>query len=291
MWRFHIETGKKQQLADAGAWVRGMAVDKAGTTLVTGGYDGRLIWWPVADDNPKPIRIVDAHKGWVRAVAISPDGSLLASVGNDLVTRLWSMADGKLVQEMTGHKSHIYNVAFHPTGAHLVTGDLMCHLIHWEVATGKQLRTWQAESLQKFDKTFIATIGGVRGMSFNSDGRFLACSGITNVTNAFAGVGNPSVVVFDWETGKKQIEHLSKAKLKGVGWGIAFHTDGTRIGISGGSSGGYILFWKPEDANEFHQVKLKDTARDLDLASDGLRLATAHHNGHVYISRMEPKKG
>jgi len=290
VWRFDVETGKKTQLVDADAWVRGMAFDKTGTTLVTGGYDGRLIWWPVADEAPKPIRTVDAHKGWVRAVAVSPDGSLLASVGNDLVVRLWNMADGKLVRQMPGHESHIYNVAFHPDGKHLATGDLKCNLMHWEVATGKQVRTWQAESLQKYDKTFIATIGGFRGMAFSPDGKYVACSGITKVTNAFAGIGNPSVVVFDWETGKKQIEHLSKAKLTGVGWGITFHPDGTRIGISGGNSGGYLLFWKPDGANEFHQLKLKDTARDLDLASDGLRVATAHHNGHVYVSRMDTKK-
>ena len=290
VWRFDVETGKKTQLVDADAWVRGMAFDKTGTTLVTGGYDGRLIWWPVADEAPKPIRTVDAHKGWVRAVAVSPDGSLLVSVGNDLVVRLWNMADGKLVRQMPGHESHIYNVAFHPDGKHLATGDLKCNLMHWEVATGKQVRTWQAESLQKYDKTFIATIGGFRGMAFSPDGKYVACSGITKVTNAFAGIGNPSVVVFDWETGKKQIEHLSKAKLTGVGWGITFHPDGTRIGISGGNSGGYLLFWKPDGANEFHQLKLKDTARDLDLASDELRVATAHHNGHVYVSRMDTKK-
>jgi WD40 repeat protein len=288
VWRFEVETGKKTQIP-VEAWVRGMAIEKTGKTLVTGGYDGRLIWWGVADETPKPIRIVEGHKGWVRAVAISPDGSLLASVGNDLVVRLWSMADGKLVREMSGHESHIYNVAFHPNGKDLATGDLMAHLFHWEMATGKKLRTWQAESLQKFDKTFIATLGGFRGMAFSPDGNFVAASGMTNVTNAFAGVGNPSVVVFDWESGKKQIEHLSKAKVRGVAWGVAFHQDGTRIAASGGS-GAFLLFWKADGANEFHQLKLADTARDLDLAADGLRVATAHHNGHVYISRMEAKK-
>ena len=186
VWRFEVETGKKTQVPTE-SWVRGMAIDKTGKTLVTGGYDGRLIWWGVADETPKPVRIVEGHKGWVRAVAISPDGSLLASVGNDLAVRLWNMSDGKLVREMSGHESHIYNVAFHPNGKDLATGDLMAHLFHWEVATGKKVRTWQAESLQKFDKTFIATLGGFRGMAFSPDGKFVAASGMTNVTNSFRG--------------------------------------------------------------------------------------------------------
>ena len=34
-------------------------------------------------------------RGWVRAVAVSPDGKTLASCGNDHLVKLWSAADGK----------------------------------------------------------------------------------------------------------------------------------------------------------------------------------------------------
>lgn len=288
VWRFRLEDGQNTQLAEADSWVRGLAFSSDGKTLVTGGYDGRLIWWTADTETPRPIATIDAHQGWIRALAISSDDRWLVSVGNDLVVRLWDLAERKLVREMTGHNSHIYNAVFHPDSKQLATGDLHCNLIHWDVATGKQQRTWTADSLQKFDKTFIATLGGFRGMAFSNDGRFVACSGMTNVTNAFAGVGNPSVVVFDWETGKKQIEHLSKGKLRGVAWGVAFHDTGMRIAASGGS-GGYLLFWKPDSAEEFHQLKLKDTARDLSLSPDGLQLATAHFDGHLRIHRMEAK--
>lgn len=287
VWRFEIASGKKLEFP-AGSWVRGIAFDVTGETMVTAGYDGRLMWWPVAAESPKPLRAVEAHAGWIRAIAVSPDGSRLASVGNDLMVRIWNMADGSLVREMAGHQSHVYNVAFHTDGQRLATGDLMCNLIDWEVETGKQVRTWTAESLQKYDKTFVATIGGFRGMAFTPDGKYVACSGITNVTNAFAGVGNPSVVVFDWETGKQHIEHVSKGKLRGVAWGVVCHPEGLRIAAVGGS-GGYLLFWKPDQAEEFHQIKLKDNARDLDLSPDGLGLATAHSDSRLRISRMEAK--
>lgn len=288
VWRFEISTGKKVAYPTE-SWGRGIAFDSSGKSVITATYDGRLIWWPVDSEKPQATRTVEAHKGWIRAVATNADRSVLASVGNDLVVRLWNTADGKLIREMTGHESQIYNVAFHPNGQHLATGDLHANLIHWETATGKKARTWKAETLQKFDKTFVATIGGFRGMAFSHDGKHVGCSGITNVTNAFAGVGNPSVVVFDWESGKKQIEHLSKAKLRGVAWGVVFHPDGTRIAASGGGGGGYLLFWKPDGATEMHQMKLKDTARDLDLSSDHLHVATAHHNGHVYVSKLDAK--
>ena len=287
--RWEIATGTKTELTAVNAWVRGLAFDSAGQTMVTAGYDGRLTWWPVEGESPEPLRSIDAHHGWARAVAVSPDDSLLASVGNDLKVKLWSMADGSLIREMSGHESHIYNVAFHPSGNSLVTGDLKCNLIEWNVADGAQVRTWKAESLIKYDGGFRADIGGFRGLSFSPDGKRLACSGITNVTNAFAGIGNPRVVVFDWEAVDKPIEHSAKGKLEGVAWGVAIHPDGTTIAASGGRSGGRLLFWRPGEAESFHLFKLPNTARDFDLSSDGLHAATAHYDGHLRISRMAEK--
>lgn len=287
VWRWKIDDGTKTELP-ADAWVRGMAFADEGRTLITGGYDGRLIWWPVESEKPEPTQTIEAHQGWVRAVAVSPDGSTVASVGNDLIVRLWNAADGAPVREMAGHESHIYNVAFHPDGKHLVTGDLKCNVFDWELATGEKVRAWQAESLTKYDKTFLAFIGGFRGMTFSGDGKRLACCGITNVSNAFAGVGNPSVVEFDWEAGKPLVEHLSKDKIKGTAWGVALLSDGTAVAAVGGN-GGFLLFWKPDGKEEFHQMKLPNTARDLDLSPDGLHLATAHHDGHLRIHKMDVK--
>ena len=286
VWRWKIADGTKAEL-DTKAWVRGIAFVDGGKTVVTGGYDGRLIFSPI-EGALKPTRTIEAHDGWIRAVAASPDGATVASVGNDLKVKLWNVADGKLIREMSGHESHIYNVAFHPSGKRLVTGDLNANLIDWEVETGKKTRTWKAESLVGYDKTFLAFIGGFRGMAFSPDGTKLAGSGITAVTNAFAGIGNPSVIVFDWEKGEPLIEHLSKGKLRGVGWGVALHPDDIAIGCVGGS-GGWLLFWKPGELEDSHRVKLPSDARDLHLSSDGISLATAHFDGKLRIHRMEAK--
>ena len=195
VWRWDLTSNKKVALSGTDAWVRGIAFDPTGQTVVTAGYDEQLSWWPVAAETPRPIRTVTAHKGWVRAIAVSPDGKLLASVGNVHLVKLWSRADGKPVRTMKGHQHHVYNVAFHPDGKRMVTGDLKCHLLEWDVATGKEVRRYQAKSLYKYDTGVKADIGGIRAMTFTRDGSQLAVGGITNVSNAFAGVGNPSVVI------------------------------------------------------------------------------------------------
>ncbi len=286
IWRWQLDNDAKTELNGHESWARAIGFHPNGETMVTGAYEGRIIWWPVADEKPVPARTIEAHNGWVRAVAVSPDGNLIASVGNDLLVKLWNFSDGALVREMEGHESYVYNVAFHPDGKNLISGDLKGNFLHWEVETGKQLRKFTVEAMHKYDPTFRADIGGPRGMAFNADGTLLAVGGITNVTNAFAGVGNPIVVVFDWEAGKEKMQHLSKANLRGTNWGVGFHPDGFIIGVSGGGGGGFLLFWKPEEKNEFHQFKMPNTARDMHLHPDKLQIATAHHDKQLRISKM-----
>jgi WD40 repeat protein len=64
------------------SYVTGVAL--AGSTLVSGGYDGRLIWWSI--DSGSRLRSVDAHQKWVRDVAATPDGSVVASVADEADT-------------------------------------------------------------------------------------------------------------------------------------------------------------------------------------------------------------
>jgi WD40 repeat protein len=286
VWRWDLQSQQKVEYTGHESWVRAIGFSAQRSTVITGGYDGRIVWSDLRSEKPKPQRTITAHDGWIRALDVSPDEQLLATVGNDLVVRIWQAESGELVRELNGHESHIYNVRFHPDGQHLVTADLKGKLIDWDLGTGKQARQLEAPSLYKYDKTFRADIGGARGLAFSPDGSRLACSGITNVSNAFAGVGNPLVVVLDWESGKEQIQQASKAKLRGAMWGVALHPDGTTIAVSGGGGGGFLLFWKPDGKEEFHQLKLPNTARDFDLAPDHLRVATAHYDSHVRIYRM-----
>lgn len=289
VWRWDLESQEKTEFAGHESWVRAIGFSTRPNTLITGGYDGRIVWTPLDTEAPKPSRTLEAHDGWIRALDVSPDEALLATVGNDLIARVWKTTTGELVHELPGHESHIYNVRFHPDGRHLVTADLKGKLIDWDLANGQQSRQLETPSLYKYDKSFRADIGGARGLAFSPDGTRLACSGITNVSNAFAGVGNPLVVVLDWKTGKELIQQASKAKLRGAMWGVALHPDGTTIAVSGGGGGGFLLFWKPDGKEEFHQLKLPNTARDFDLAPDHLRVATAHYDSHVRIYRMTAK--
>jgi WD40 repeat protein len=286
--RWEVGTGKKAVLAGHRSWVRGLASARRGTLLFTSDYAGRLICWPAHANTPKPVWTIAAHSGWVRAVAISPDESLVATCGNDQLVKLWSL-DGKPVRDLPGHGSHVYNVAFHPQGRTLVSADLMGVVKEWDLASGRQIRDLDAGVLHKYDKTFEAHIGGVRGIAFSADGRLLACAGITAVQNAFAGVGKPLVLLFDMATGQQKQLLVPRENFQGTAWGVVVHPVGLIAGVGGGN-GGALWVWKPDQPQAIHTVKLPNNARDLSMNAAGTGLAVAFFDGAVRLYDWGSKK-
>jgi WD40 repeat protein len=284
--RWELASGRKVSLAGNRSWTRGLAF--AQHNLISGAYDGRLLWWRLDAEAPTPLRAIQAHRGWVRAVAASPDSRLLATCGNDHLVKVWQTADGALVQELAGHDWHVYNVAFHPDGRHLVSADLHGVVRDWDLRTGRVVRTLDAGVLFRYDPVFRADHGGVRSMAFNGDGSLLACAGITDVTNAFAGVGKPAVVVFDWRTGaRRQLLRPQGNTFQGTAWGVAFHPSGF-LAAAGGGSGGALWFWRPDQSASFFTLALPSNARDLDFHPNGRRLAVAFFDGLVRVYDMMP---
>lgn len=281
--RWEVSNQRKTALSGHRSWVRGLAF--AGGKLLSADYTGKVLVWPVDAEAPQPERVLDAHQGWTRAVAVSPDGQWIATCGNDQLVKIWSATSFALVRTLAGHDCHVYNIAFHPAGMHLVSTDLHGGTRVWSLESGAQIRSMDCSILFRYDPTFRADHGGVRSMAFNRHGSLLACSGITNVSNAFAGVGNPAVVLFDWRLGHRAEVLRPQAAFQGTGWGVAFLPNG-QVAAAGGGSGGALWFWHPQQSASFHTVALPNNARDLHLHPDGRRLAIPFFDGSVRIYDM-----
>lgn len=60
--RWALADGVKTPLVGHESWVKAIAFSKDGETTITGGSEGRLIWWPTAAEKPAEIRRIDARQ-------------------------------------------------------------------------------------------------------------------------------------------------------------------------------------------------------------------------------------
>lgn len=223
-------------------------VTLAGKTLVSGGYDGKLIWWDTEAN--KTIRTVDAHAKWIRKAVTSPDGRHVASVADDMACRVWDTATGKLVHELQGHEaktphhfvSMLYAVAYSADGQYLATGDKVGHVVIWDTASGKPVTTLETPVMYTWDpRARLHSIGGIRSLAFSPDGGLLAVGGMGKVGNIDHLEGKARIEVFDWRSGKQILEHQNDGQ-KGLVNRLAFAPDGSWLAGAGGGTQGFFYF-------------------------------------------------
>lgn len=73
----------------------------------------------------------------VAGPSFSPDGSLIAAahsgVYGDHAFRLWDVASGRILLEVTGHAGKVTGLSFSPDGRSIVSSSLDGTLILWKV--------------------------------------------------------------------------------------------------------------------------------------------------------------
>ena len=169
---------------------RGCVLLPDGKTLISGGYDGCLLWHDV--ETRRVFRRVQAHEFWTWQLALSPDGSRVATVtgqylpgGEKYEPAPRSRADGEgLRHAAPAISSHAFEHtppvlerrAFSPDGQHLAAANMMGEVRVWDLATGDS----SAAQLTSPDFTCWGIIksphycGGIYGLAFAPDGAIAA---------------------------------------------------------------------------------------------------------------------
>ncbi|MFJ1598749.1 hypothetical protein [Streptomyces sp. NPDC088261] len=114
--------------------VESLAFSTDGRQLVSAAHD-EVVHWQATDRGPRVVSAL-GQEGNVSAIAISPDGRLLAAGGGWEVVELWDLGDPlkpKHIATLRGHTKWVRSLSFAPDGKALATGDDGGDLLFWDL--------------------------------------------------------------------------------------------------------------------------------------------------------------
>ena len=196
---------------------------------------------------------------WVRSLAYSPDGTILASGGYDPLVRLYRAGDGTLLAQLKGHTAWVRSVAFSPNGKLLASASDDNTVRLWDMPDGQ------------LDHILNNGLDGVRTLAFSPDGSILATGGVDNVIRF-------------WQVSDGKLLR----ELKGsTGWirALAFSPDGQWL-----ASGGFdheVHLWRVADGTLM--VTRQDHSSSitgLSFSPDGTLLASSDVDTTVRLWKM-----
>lgn len=257
-----------------------------GDSIISGSYDRRLVWTEAESGEVQRV-IENAHDGWIRDIAITPDGSLLLSVGDDLRLMIRNAETGETLHTLSGHApkspqgyfNTIYSVAVTPDGRTAATADRIGDVCLWNLDTGKLTGRLKAPAFYTWDgRKRSRSIGGIRSVCFSPDGTRLALAGIGAVTNVDGFVGPARVEVWDWKTAERSL--AIEDRHKGILNHVAFHpTRPLLIAAGGGDSGGLLAFWNAESGGLVHKEKPKGHLQRFVIDETAGQIVAVGHTG------------
>ncbi|MED6204083.1 hypothetical protein PIB30_005810 [Stylosanthes scabra] len=190
----------------------------------------------VAANNDSQVQIFDAENfaslgcfkyDWsVNNTSVSPDGKLMAILGDSAECLLADANSGKVTGTLKGHLDYSFSSAWHPDGRILATGnqDTTCRL-------------WDIRNLSESIGVLKGRMGAIRALRFTSDGQFLAMAEPADFVH-----------IFDTKSGYVQSQEID---LFGEIAGISFSpdTEALFVGIADRTYGSLLEFIRKRHSN------------------------------------------
>jgi len=201
---------------------------------------------------------LQGHTDALTSVAVSPDGTRIATSSLDGTVKLWDAITGKEIKTLRAHSDAVWSVSFSPNGSQLVTASSDKTAKVWDIESGKPLVTLSGHNESVSRAVFSPMINEARVATASDDG---------------------SAKVWDLKTGRELLTLSGQS-----GWisGVAFSPDGSRIATAQGD--GIAKVWDANSGEELLTLSgHTDNVIAVAFSPDGTRLATAGFDGIVKV--------
>jgi len=202
-------------------------------------------------------------------IAVSPDGHLLAAVGEGGTVVLFDADSGEMLRRMQaeGHEFHVWgSVAFHPDGKRLITAGDGRSIMFWALPGGEKLKELQAPP------------GRIWDLALSPDGKRMATGGTDR-----------NVTIWDVETGK--IVQTLRGHTDAI-QAVTFSPDGNLLASA--SSDMTVMVWDMKKGTPLHLLQgHTNEVSEVAFSPDSLLLATGSEDNTIRLWDMRSgvKKG
>lgn len=290
VFRVDVDSGKSELLGRHESYASGVALVPGTSLLVSGGYDGVLVWHDLSTG--KEVRRVKAHEFWSWDLAASPDGTWVASVTGQYKSggykyepaperepsvRLYEAKSGELRHSLP-HVPPVQAVAFSPDGRHVAAGNLMGEIRIWNTVNGTEVAKWKTDDFTSWG--IIKShhyLGGVFSLQFDPSGRELLLCGMGPMVDPMAGNGIQRWQRFEWANGRKLDQTHDGESGQGLMEALAFHPAGRHFVMAGRLFQGTwnLALFDRESGKNLFSIDAKHRITDARFTADGSRLLLA----------------
>ncbi|MCA9060993.1 MAG: hypothetical protein KDA85_20920, partial [Planctomycetaceae bacterium] len=247
-------------------WVSALALTSDGQRMLTADSWGALQCHQRTTSGWEPVwRVEQAHDGWIRGAVLSPQESILVTIGRDGTVRCWDVGTGMTLRHWSVPGVDLLALAVADDGT-IVTGD---HhgVVHCFSAEGIPLER-PFDTAELFLEHRLQDVGGVRGIRFSPDGATLAIWG-TRPKNGGNVQGVPLVMLFDWPTGNRRQLLEAGAVSDVYVTDVHFHPRGHLIITTSGNPGtGKLLCVRSGETEPFATEKGLANCHAVAVAAD-----------------------
>ncbi len=202
-------------------------------------------------ESGKPVATSAQKIGKSSALAFSPDGTRLATGGEDGVTRLWDTSTGMMTILCRGHTRKVFSVAFRPDGRCLATSSADGTVRQWNPATGREV-----------EAPYDRHTGEVLTAKYSSDGEWVASAGTDRTVRV-------------WRTANRQDQGVLQGHIGDIN-DLEFAADGHRLAS---------VSYAPRRGSVAHH---DGTVRLWEVGSQGAASVLRGHKLYVYPVAYSP---